>query len=83
MYESPIKSICKQFCEEIEDYIYKSVIKVGVNVDKEELIRALQYDRDQYDHGYKDGYEAGKTDAFQAIFREAEKRMEAAYEHTD
>lgn len=33
----------------------KAIRKVGVNVDKSELIKALQYDRDQYAKGYEDG----------------------------
>lgn len=33
-----------------------AVQRVGVNVDKDELIKALQYDRGQYDKGYADGY---------------------------
>lgn len=28
--------------------------KVGINVDKEELLKALIYDRVQYDKGYED-----------------------------
>ena len=39
---------------QIEGEIYKAVMNVGVNVDKEELIKALQYDREQYQKGYKD-----------------------------
>ena len=86
MYESPIfvrqktESIVRKFREEIDDYIYESVVKVGVDVNKEELIRALRYDRDQYDHGYSDGYSrgysVGKAEAFQALFDEAKKRIE-------
>lgn len=33
----------------------KAIRKVGVNVDKGELIKALQYDRNQYEKGYEDG----------------------------
>lgn len=28
--------------------------KCGVNVDKEELLKALKYDREQYEKGYRD-----------------------------
>lgn len=86
MYESPIfvrqktESIVRKYREKIDDYIYESVVKVGVDVDKEELIRALRYDRDQYDRGYSDGYSrgyaVGEAAAFQALFDEAKKRME-------
>jgi Zn-finger nucleic acid-binding protein len=38
----------------LESEICKAVQKVGVNVDKDELIKALQYDRAQYQKGYND-----------------------------
>ena len=34
--------------------IFKAVQNVGVNVDRDELIKALRYDRDQYKKGYAD-----------------------------
>lgn len=53
-YQNPIEVIQTQLQSQIEDEIYKAVINVGVNVDKEELLKALQYDREQYQKGYKD-----------------------------
>ena len=41
--------------------MYSSILKVGVNVNKEELIKALQYDRGQYNKGYEDGFKNGIT----------------------
>ena len=41
--------------------MYNYLFKIGVNVDKEELEKALRYDRHQYSKGYKDGYEDGMT----------------------
>lgn len=41
--------------QEDENMVMKAIRKVGVNVDKGELIKALQYDRDQYTKGYEDG----------------------------
>lgn len=62
MYESPIEviygQIQTQIAEDLDNHIYKAVREVGVNVDKEELIKALQYDRDQYKKGFLDGYMA-------------------------
>lgn len=55
MYKSPIDIIYGQMETQLEGTVLKAVQKVGVNVDKEELIRALQYDRDQYHKGYSDG----------------------------
>ena len=64
MYESPIELVVSQFQTEIikqqENQVIKAVQNVGVNVDKSELLRALAYDRDQYEKGYADGYEAGR-----------------------
>lgn len=53
-YQSPIEVIQTQLRNQIEGEIYKAVMNVGVNVDKEELLKALQYDREQYQKGYKD-----------------------------
>jgi hypothetical protein len=55
MYESPIEVILKQIRFEYENDIIKAVHETGVLVNKEELVKALQYDRDQYRKGYEDG----------------------------
>lgn len=55
MYESPIDLIQNEMEIYVEGEILKAVQKVGVNVDKEELLRALAYDREQYNKGYRDG----------------------------
>jgi hypothetical protein len=53
-YKSPIEVIQSQRRNQIEGEIYRAVMNVGVNVDKDELIKALQYDRGQYQKGYED-----------------------------
>lgn len=55
MYESPIRLIESQLRTEVENEIFRAIQEVGVDVDKDELIKALQYDRDQYQKGYEDG----------------------------
>ena len=64
MYESPINLIEKQVAFDIEKTIEGEVWKVtkeiGVDVNKEELIKALRYDRDQYERGYYDGLNVHK-----------------------
>lgn len=67
MYESPVKltefsdinTIIKRACNEMrnqqEEDIYRAIQSYGVDVDKDELIKALNYDRDQYRQGYMDG----------------------------
>lgn len=56
MYESPIKIIYGQMQTQLEGDILKAVMSTDIQVDKEELTRALQYDRDQYERGFADGY---------------------------
>lgn len=59
MYEPPIELIITQMQNEMkqkqETFILNAVQKTGVNVDKEELLKALKYDREQYNKGYIDG----------------------------
>ena len=65
MYKSPIEIIYGQMETQMEGDILRAVQKYGINVDKEELIRALQYDRNQYEKGYADG----KADAMAELVR--------------
>lgn len=61
MYESPIKIIQEQWQAQMEGAILKAVCRYGIYVDKkEELLKALKYDRDQYRKGYEDGLNANK-----------------------
>lgn len=59
MYSSPIELITSDFQmkvgKSIDEQIYNAVLNVGVNVDKSELLKALLYDRKQYQKGYADG----------------------------
>ena len=60
-YESPIKltntmdSIVNRVREEGDKKIYECIANYGIDVNKEELEKALRYDRDQYVKGYADG----------------------------
>lgn len=55
MYNSPIEMIIGNMQMQQEGEIIRAVQEIGVNVDKDELLKALQYDRGQYEKGYKDG----------------------------
>ena len=72
MYNSPIEKIYgelqTQIVQEDENMVMKAIREVGINVDKEELIKALQYDRNQYTKGYEDG----KNDVLDKIRAEIE-----------
>ena len=53
-YKSPIELILGDLETQVEGEILKAVQNVGVNVDKEELSKALHGERRQYEKGYKD-----------------------------
>ena len=58
MWKSPIEiqqDIVRQVDMVIEDGVMKAIQRFDINVDKEELLKALQYDRGQYEKGYQDG----------------------------
>lgn len=62
MYQSPFKlyttyteEVARAAAEALDNEVFKAAYSVGVTVDKEELLRALRYDRDQYNRGFNDG----------------------------
>lgn len=59
MYESPIEIIISDVMNEIErkqdEQIIRAVKKVDIDVNEKELRKALIYDRQQYNKGYRDG----------------------------
>lgn len=64
-YKSPIELLfdpeptIKVLQDEQEKMVVQGCINAGVRVDRDQLIAALEYDRNQYDEGYEDGYRAG------------------------
>lgn len=58
-YQSPItmytERIIKDIVEKQDGYLVEEARKVGFDINKEELAKALKYDRDQYMRGYTDG----------------------------
>lgn len=59
-YKSPVEVIQDQIEMQMEKDVMKVVQNYGINVDKEELLKALKYDREQYEKGYQDGINADK-----------------------
>lgn len=51
-YQSPIEMVYHDIQMHFEDEVCKAVQQVDIHVDKEELIKALQYDREQFAKGY-------------------------------
>lgn len=55
-YESPITLIRKEvenaYNSWVEDNVFKMISSLDIKVDKDELVKALKYDRQQYERGY-------------------------------
>ena len=62
MYESAVRIIHDDLRVKQEESVLTVIQNLGIDVNKEELIKALQYDRNQYDEGYADGYEDARED---------------------
>lgn len=60
----------------LEEQIYTAVINTGIKVDKEQLIKALAYDRQQYEAGYYDGYKKAIVDLRQVMYDSLGKLMD-------
>ena len=86
-YRSPIdisyrKSISQKLREEAENY-FMGEIQMVVNVDKDELLKALEYDRNQYEKGYETGYAKGVEDGFELARLRMKKCLKEWEEEND
>lgn len=59
MFESPINKfigdiVSKMVIDEEDSVMYQIKQAMGYEIDKNELVKALQYDRNQYEKGYRD-----------------------------
>ena len=58
MYESPIEMVFSDLVSDAvkkaDEYIVACFQQVGVKVDKDELVKALEFDRGQYEKGWND-----------------------------
>ncbi len=61
-YTPPASLNLSDFQDAIGDAVVQAIIKIGIRVNREELLKALKYDRGQY----KAGYDAGFADGFVA-----------------
>ena len=76
-YNAPIGLFVSQLRleqeKQLEDDIFRAVQEIGITVDKDELIKALKYDRYQYVRGYTDGLIADKwTPAYESLPQDGE-----------
>ena len=53
-YDSPVKLIASQIETKIENDVMSVIQNYDIQVDKDELIKALNYDRQQYEKGFSD-----------------------------
>lgn len=72
MYKSPIEIITEQIKTNYENAIYSAVQNVGINVDREELLKALEYDRGQFDKGWEEGFHDGFVHGLEIAIIEVE-----------
>lgn len=59
MYKSPIEIIQHRATydcsKRLDEAVFTAVVRADIHVERDELIKALQYDRDQYQKGFEDG----------------------------
>ena len=53
-YKSPIEIIQGEITSKFENEVLRYIQSYNINIDRDELIKALSYDRDQYQKGYND-----------------------------
>lgn len=84
MWESPITQVSTQLEQKMHEEENKLVIEVsqiiGYDINKEELIKALNYSQEQFAKGYVKGYETGYA---KAISDFAEKMKQSIDEGGD
>lgn len=56
-YKSPIDIIQEEMRTKFDNKILEAVLKFDIRVNIDELIKALEYDRNQYLEGYKEAKE--------------------------
>ena len=73
MYKSPIEVIHEQIRVQVDDEIFRAIQNVGINADKKELLKALEYDRGQYDKGWEEGFHDGYIHGLEIAIIEVER----------
>lgn len=69
MYDSPIELFTTEIQAKFENGIVESLQRFDIDVDRDELLRALKYDRDQYHKGFSDGRASGYAERDEEIVR--------------
>lgn len=67
MYDAPI-SICRENVEtSIDNEIFKAIYDVGIYVDKDKLLQALNADKTRYEEAFEQGRIAGIKEVMRAL----------------
>lgn len=62
-YEAPINiQLAEAVRLQVEDNVMRAVREYKINVDKAELLKALSYDRNQYEKGYREAQRDYKSE---------------------
>ena len=78
MYESPIEiyhRMVDDINEKTDELVVNACMEVGVNVNRDELIKMAKYDRGQYEKGYEDGQVSGAIGALEHVMGAVDKHM--------
>lgn len=67
-YIPPITLFYKDYAMRIEEKVLSAVSEIGVDIDKERLIKILEGDRKSYDDGYRKGFADGQKSAFDKMY---------------
>jgi len=85
-YENPIKIIADEIKYEYEANVVKAVQNYFIDIDKERLQKALEYDSDQYKKGWHDGQKEAHKHGHWEIrkgFNRLQKCSACGYEYND
>lgn len=87
-YEAPIKlfhsePITEKIKDETDELILQSVAKIGVIVNRDELVKALAYDRAEYERGLRDGMQIAEKEIRQAydIIKDMQVKIHRLLQH--
>ena len=83
LYASPIElhigepryeTTVNELFNAVDKFVLKAVQEVGIKVDKEELEKALRYDRYQFHAGYTNGYNEGYHQGYDDGYEDGEPK---------
>lgn len=67
MYDSPIRIILNDIQTAVENEVYSAVQRVGIDVDRDKLLQALNNDRKRYEEAYKKGWNDSRMHLYEML----------------